>query len=359
MAQSLERKIELARDIQHDGCRAVFAAASKRGSILTEGCALQLIGKAGKIKCGALISDYFKAHSDDAALAPLLAILKADTLACYVHLDDDEQTSVESSLVEITVVEPSSEASATPADRERIKVLEAVLHTTDVTKCPQLRGLSGNKWKNRIRALCTSTDPNAEVGEPVDDGVAWVSRNKLKASDTGQLVAYRCVDAKLKILRLKCSPPTADALKKLKQDAFGDAYRKLVEVVEAAEDKAIQAMPSEGPALTEALKKRFAPRAEAVAQQKSDHSSKGATEKHRRAKEQGVVNPCAAAHKKNAGCTFGPCRKPKGDERAPNNNYPPYVHKRIEHDIAKATNITSWMKYEVSKKKKKNKKRRK
>ena len=39
--------------------------------------------------------------------------------------------------------------------------------------------------------------------------------------------------------------------------------------------------------------------------------------------------------------------------------YPQYVFKRIEHGIAKATNITSWMKYEVSKKKKKNKKRRK
>ena len=65
----------------------------------------------------------------------------------------------------------------------------------------------------------------------------------------------------------------------------------------------------------------------------------------------------AAAHKKLASSTFGRCQKPKGDVRAPNNNYPQYVFKRIEHGIAEATNITSWMKYEVSKKKQKKKKR--
>ena len=41
--------------------------------------------------------------------------------------------------------------------------------------------------------------------------------------------------------------------------------------------------------------------------------------------------------------------KPSGDERAPNNNYKPYVYKRIKHGIAKATKITSWMKYEEPK----------
>ena len=112
--------------------------------------------------------------------------------------------------------------------------------------------------------------------------------------------------------------------------------------------------------MTEALRKRFAPRAEAAAQRFSDATSKGGTEGIRRAEEQGVEHPgLKAANKKLAACTFGPCQKPKGDVRAPNNNYPPYVFKRIEHDIAKATNITSWMKYEVSKKKKKNKKKRK
>ena len=125
-------------------------------------------------------------------------------------------------------------------------------------------------------------------------------------------------------------------------------------MVETHEEEAIRALP-EGPALTEALRKRFAPRAEAAVRRAAAGSSKGSQAQQKKYREEGVdVSALMHAGRGN----FGRGQKPKGDKRAPNNNYPQYVFKRIEHGIAKATNITSWMKYEVSKKKKKNKKKR-
>ena len=162
--------------------------------------------------------------------------------------------------------------------------------------------------------------------------------------------AERSVAVVLTRLRDRNKPPTADALKEQKREAFRDAFEELVGLVEAAEEEAIQAMPAEAAAFEKALKARFAPRAEAAAQRKSDVGSRSGLEFHRKCKEQGVQHPgLKAADKKKASGTFGRCQKAKGDASAPNNNYPQYVFKRIKHGIAKATKITSWMNYEEPK----------
>jgi hypothetical protein len=342
--QTLATKLQLATKIRTLGCRAALAAASHRGSALTEGCALTLIGKPGTSICHLLFSDYVKENGDDAALAPLLEREKSRVLVRYDHLDEKERASVKISLEAITVVEPSTESSATSEVEERIRVLEALQETTTL---PQLQGLSSTKWKKRLLALSTSAKADAEIGGPVDDGVKFNQNLRESRTEPWCKAAERSIDVVLKKLRARRSPPTAEALKQMKRDAWRDAFENLVRAVEAHEDKAIQALPAEAAALEKALKARFGPRAEAAAQRHSDMTSKGGSASQRNAREQGVQHPgLKAAEKKKARCTFGPCTKPKGDTRAPNNNYPQYVFKRIEHGIAKATKITSWMKYE-------------
>jgi hypothetical protein len=339
--QSLQHKVDLATAIRTSSCRDVFTATS-RDANLAQGDALRLIAKEGKILVDHLLGDHFKENGDDAAVAPLLETEKGRILACYDALPV-EKASLEISFETVTVVEPSSEATVTLDVEERIKLLLAFKETTTLS---QLQDLSRGKWEARCLALSTvETDVDkATIGPPVDGGFTLKYKGK-KKSATYQDCAQTSVEQELTRVRALSKPPTAKALKKLKRDAFREAYGKLVELVEAAEEKAIGAMPAAKPALAEALRKRFEPRVKAAEQRKNDSSVKGVTEKHRRAKDQGV-DPLAAAKKELAKRTFGACLKPSGDERAPNNNYKPYVYKRIEHGIAKATKITSWMKYE-------------
>ena len=348
--QSVGTKLQLGERIRTQDCRAVLGDNPHKAAIFT------FIGKEGPAQYARLLMTYLD-NDASAPLAPLLATEKNRILACYA--DPLERASLKSSIEQITVVEPSTEAAATPEVEERIAVLEAVKETT---KLPQLQGLSSTIWKKRLPALCTSAEADAEIGGPVPDGFKFSQHLRESRTEPWCKAAARSIDVVLRKLRDLRLPPSAEALKKMKRDAFGDAYKKLMEVVGAAEDKAIHAMPSEGPALTEALTKRFAPRAEAAAQRDRDRAQKAGSAyatTYKEQKEQGKKTSLDAANKETDRCIFGLCKTPKGDVSAPNNNYPQYVFKRIEHGIAKAANITSWMKYEVSKKKKKNKKRRK
>jgi hypothetical protein len=336
--QSLEHKIEQATAIRTLGCRRVFTAASKRGLIITEGCVLRLIGKDGKIVCYQLFRDYVDANGDDAALAPLLATLKDDILVCYNHLETEQKT-LKSSFVDITVVEPSTEASATPEVEAQIRVLEALKKTTQL---PQLQKVSSDKWDARLKALDGNKRdvPKAEIGDPVPNGLNLTKNLRQGKKEPWCKAAERSIQAKIDDLRKLSKPPTADKLKRLKRDAFAGVFELVVRAVEAHEDKAIQAMPSEGPALTEALRKRFAPRAEAESQRYRAVRSEGCKGAHRKYKEQGVPHPGSiAAWKEKRKCKFGRIQTPKGTERAPNNMYPPYVAERIKAGFLKSKNL--------------------
>ena len=309
------------------------------------------LGKEGNCQCFRLVMTYLE-NDAGAPLAPLLVTEKNHILECYA--DPLERAALKLSFENVTVIEPPTKGTVTPEVEERIQKLEALKLTT---KLPQLANTGMDAWKARLGALdCNPQNVKAkDIGDPVPEGLK-LKTGWREGKEPWCNVALKSIDALLKSLR-DVKPLTSDALRKAKREAFGDAFVKLVELVEAAEEKAIDAMPTAEPAFAEALKKRFAPRAEAATQRASDIGVKGGEAKIRKAKEQGL-DPLAPANKELAKSTFGRCQKVDGDARAPNNNYKPYVFKRIEHGIAEATNITSWMKYGGAKKKKKNKRRK-
>ena len=347
----MDNRLRLAKLIKAAGsCRKVFAAESENGT-LRWGDALRLIGMAGQTQHCNLIGNYFRDHGLGAQLAPLLVTLKSNVLRCYLQ-QPSERASLELNFENVTVVEPSTGATMSPEVAARIAKLEEFKKLTSPDLHPNLKGISRDKWNARLLALDDNERdvPIADIGAPVTDGLRINQHLRERKSESWQDIARKSIDAELTKLRELSSPPTPEVLRKAMLTAFGDVFETVVELVEKTEEAAICAMPAAEPALTEALTKRYAPRAEAAAQKYVNNGIQGGNETHRVAKEQGVAHPgLKAARKKNAQCTFGACLKPSGDERAPNNNYKPYVYKRIKHGIAKATKITSWMKYEEPK----------
>ena len=137
-SQSAAAKVQIAREIFGGRtCRIVFAAQSRDGAVAQAGHVLRLVGKKGRITCSDSFKDYVDAHGDG-LVAPLVRNLIDDTLVGYDHLDED-RALLKISLGEIIIVEPSTEASATPEVEERIRVLEALQETTNLT---QLQGLA-------------------------------------------------------------------------------------------------------------------------------------------------------------------------------------------------------------------------
>lgn len=320
---------------------------------MRNGDALRLAGMSGKIQSSQLLKEYFDANGDDAPLAPLLATLKCNVQPCYAHLDT-EQDEVREALRRITVVEPTFSTEMPQEIKDRIARLEAFRPTTEEDKYPQLRDASQLKWQGRCAALYMGAADIAakEMPPAVEDGFKLNSGHKSKKGPvkTYQGAARLSLDRVVEGLRDKYRPPKPEVLKKAKYAAFGDAFDLVVGVVEAQELKAIRAMPDKEPDLTRALEARFAPRAEAATERASEWGTKGATEKHRKAKEQGV-DPLAAATKERKKVKFGRLQTPTGIERAPNNMYPAYVAERIKKGFLESKNIVrAWTNYKPRRK---------
>ena len=339
--ESLETKVQLAKRVAGgESCRVVFIAHHYPGSI-SQGDALRWIGKRGRIDAPYLFIDYYDANGADALLAPLADVLIGDIVSCYAHLKT-EQDEIRKALRRITVVEPTFSTKMPQDVKDRIERLEAFRVTTEKDKYPQLSGASQRKWKARCAALYAGgQDINAADMPPkVEDGFSLNHHLVMKKEvKTYQEAAQLTLDTLVTGLRDKYTEPSVDDKKQAMRDAFGVFFDKVVRVVEAHEEKAIRSLSSEEPALTEALTKRFGPRAEAVEQRAEAASSKGGNAFAVAAQEAGFNPGLAAARKELKKCTFGRLQTPTGVERAPNNMYPPYVAERIKAGFLKSKNL--------------------
>ena len=340
-AQTLATKLRLARGIKERDCRAVFTDDSRDGKNTKRGSIFVLVGKEGGSQFQKMINNYLD-NNAAAPLAPLLATLKGDVERCYVHLDT-EQDEVRETLSSITVDEPTFSAPMPQHVKDRIKNLLAFRETTEEDKYPQLRDASLGKWRARCAALYAGgQDINAADMPPeVDDGFT-LNHNLVKKKGpvkTYQLAAQLTVDRLVTGLRDKYTEPSVDDKKQAMRDAFGVFFEKVVRVVEAHEEKAIRSLSSEEPALTEALTKRFGPRAEAAAQRTSDIAVKSGNASAAAAQEAGFYPGLAAARKENKKNKFTSIQTPTGIERAPNNMYPAYVAERIKAGFLESKNL--------------------